>query len=60
MAGGGALVDLTPVSCGHAVQVLGKMVTHRLHRLYVTDEAFRPIGIVTLTDMLRTVLQQSQ
>ncbi len=42
-----------------AVQVLEKLVVNRLHRLYVVDGELRPIGIVTLTDILRTVTQQS-
>ena len=43
-----------------ATQILGKLVTCHLHRLYVTDAAFRPIGIVTLTDILRAVMAHSQ
>ena len=43
----------------HAVQVLEKLVANRLHRLYVVDAELRPIGIVTLTDILRVVTQQS-
>lgn len=45
---------------GWCAQILGKLVTCHLHRLYVTDEAFRPIGIVTLTDILRAVMAHSQ
>lgn len=42
------------------MQILGKLVSNRLHRLYIVDELTRPIGIVTLTDILRTVMQQSR
>ena len=45
---------------GCCMQILGKLVSNRLHRLYVVDEMTRPIGIVTLTDILRTVMQQSR
>ncbi|KAK9831404.1 hypothetical protein WJX81_001860 [Elliptochloris bilobata] len=40
-------------------EVLEKLVANRLHRLYVVDTELRPVGIVTLTDILRTVTQQS-
>lgn len=42
------------------VQILGKLVRHHLHRLYIVDEDVRPVGIVTLTDVLRAVTQKSQ
>ena len=36
-------------------EVLQLLTAHRLHRLYVVDgsEALRPIGLITLTDVLR-------
>ncbi len=34
-------------------------MANRLHRLYVVDAELRPVGIVTLTDILRTVTQKS-
>ena len=54
-------VSLTklPVPTVCAAQVLEKLVANRLHRLYVVDAELRPIGIVTLTDILRVVTQQS-
>ena len=38
-------------------EVLQLLTAHRLHRLYVVDgsEALRPIGLITLTDVLRKV-----
>lgn len=39
-------------------QVLDKLVKSRLHRLYVVDEHLKPIGIITLTDVLRTVIER--
>lgn len=45
--------------CCTIAQVLEKLVANRLHRLYVVDSELRPIGIVTLTDILRVVTQQS-
>jgi CBS domain-containing protein len=42
------------------MQILEKLVTRHLHRLYVVDEMTRPVGIVTLTDILRKVMQQSR
>lgn len=46
--------------CVVVAQILGKLVTHHLHRLYVVDEGARPIGIVTLTDILHVVTKQSR
>jgi predicted transcriptional regulator len=39
---------------------LERLVVNHLHRLYVVDEETRPVGIVTLTDILRTITHQSQ
>jgi CBS domain-containing protein len=36
--------------------VIGLIVTSRVHRVYIVDERNRPIGIVTLTDLLRLLL----
>mmetsp|Transcript_6225 Transcript_6225/g.13609 ORF Transcript_6225/g.13609 Transcript_6225/m.13609 type:complete len:392 (-) Transcript_6225:740-1915(-) len=38
-------------------EVLGQLVRHRIHRIYVVDEAEVPIGIVTCTDVLRKLVQ---
>jgi CBS domain-containing protein len=32
------------------------LAEHRLHRLHVTDERQRPVGIVTITDLLRVIV----
>ena len=52
-------LDRLPLPTVCAAQVLEKLVANRLHRLYVVDAELRPIGIVTLTDILRVVTQQS-
>lgn len=36
-------------------QVLGEIVRHRLHRLYVVGDGGQALGVVTLTDILRQV-----
>jgi CBS-domain-containing membrane protein len=48
-----------PAAPAARAQVLEKLVANRLHRLYVVDAELRPVGIVTLTDILRTVTQKS-
>ena len=42
-------------------EVMQLLTAHRLHRLYVVDgsEALRPIGLITLTDVLRKVADDS-
>eukprot|EP00884_Botryococcus_braunii_P005065 jgi/Botrbrau1/1455/Bobra.178_3s0013.1 len=40
------------------IEVLDKLVKNGLHRLYVVDEEMKPIGIITLTDVLRTVINR--
>ena len=42
------------------MQVRAKMVRNGLHRLYIVDEEVKPIGIVTLTDILRTVVENAK
>lgn len=37
-------------------QVLGLLAEHRLHRLHVIDECSRPVGMVTITDLLRVIV----
>ncbi|CAK0782562.1 hypothetical protein CVIRNUC_005774 [Coccomyxa viridis] len=40
-------------------QILDKLVENHLHRLYIVDGANKPVGVVTLTDILRVVTDQS-
>jgi CBS domain-containing protein len=37
--------------------VLDKLVSHHIHRCYVVDERGRPLGVVTMTDVLRVVVE---
>lgn len=41
------------------LQILEKLVGDHLHRLYIVDDATRPVGVVTLTDILHVVTNQS-
>jgi len=34
-------------------EVLGKMESNKVHRLFVTDDSSHPIGVVTMTDVMR-------
>ncbi|KXZ43136.1 hypothetical protein GPECTOR_101g37 [Gonium pectorale] len=38
-------------------EVVGLLVRHRVHRVYVVDERGSPVGIVTCTDVLRKVVE---
>ena len=40
-------------------QVLEKLVHNHLHRLYVVSTDERPIGIITLTDVLRKITDEA-
>lgn len=37
-------------------EVMALLTQHRLHRLHVIDERQRPVGIVTITDLLRVIV----
>lgn len=37
-------------------EVLDKLVHNRLHRVYVCDADLKPCGVITLTDVLRKLL----
>ena len=39
-------------------EVLALLVERRLHRVYVVDAALRPIGVITLTDILRRLADE--
>ena len=45
--------------CSGTLQILDKLVENHLHRLYIVDGANKPVGVVTLTDILRVVTDQS-
>lgn len=40
--------------------VTERIVSHRIHRVYVIDEQEKPCGVVTCTDVLRAVLDAIQ
>lgn len=49
--------QLVPVHPGSTVrEVLSLLVTYRLHRLHVIDARNKPVGIVTITDLLRVIV----
>ena len=35
---------------------INKLVEAKVHRLWVTDENEKPVGVLALTDVIRTVL----
>eukprot|EP00879_Flechtneria_rotunda_P008511 GHRR01008917.1.p1 GENE.GHRR01008917.1~~GHRR01008917.1.p1 ORF type:complete len:366 (+),score=88.67 GHRR01008917.1:967-2064(+) len=41
-------------------EILGKIVNHRIHRVYVVDDQERPCGVITCTDILRLVIKAAQ
>ena len=41
-------------------QALERIVSARLHRMYVVDADVRPIGVVTLTDLLRETMEAAK
>jgi CBS-domain-containing membrane protein len=40
-------------------EVLSLLANHKLHRLYVVDEAVAPIGLITLTDVLKLLCSEA-
>lgn len=38
--------------------VIRKCTEHNIHRVFVVNEDFEPIGVVSLTDILRELLQK--
>lgn len=55
----GAEVGQTLITCSPDTtlsEVLDKVVHNRLHRVYVCDETFKPCGVITLTDILRRLV----
>jgi len=45
--------------CAPPAEVLQLLVKHRLHRLYVVDQDTAPIGLITLTDVLRRLCSEA-
>lgn len=41
------------------VEVLDKIVSHRIHRVYIVDEQEKPVGVVTCTDVLKLVVKHA-
>ncbi len=39
------------------LEVVGLLVRSKIHRVYVIDEQEKPVGIVTMTDVLRKVVE---
>ncbi|GLC35046.1 hypothetical protein PLESTM_000273200 [Pleodorina starrii] len=52
---GQRLVVATPAST--FAEVVGMLVRHCIHRVYVVDEREVPVGIITCTDVLRKVVE---
>lgn len=55
----GAEVGQTLITCSPDTtlsDVLDKVVHNRLHRVYVCDVTLRPCGVITLTDILRRLV----
>ena len=41
-----------------ATEVLTLLVEHRLHRLYVVTAELQPVGLITLSNVLRKVCEE--
>lgn len=57
--GAEGLKPLPLISCSPSSslrQVLALLATHGLHRLHVLDVRQRPVGILTITDLLRVIV----
>jgi CBS domain-containing protein len=56
-----ALSPLRPLCCRSPdstfAEVLDKLVHNRLHRVYVCTEGLVPAGVITLTDILRKLVE---
>jgi hypothetical protein len=56
----GAEVGQALVTCGPGTrfgEALALLVRHRLHRVYVCDDSTAPVGVITLTDVLRKLVE---
>ncbi|WIA21514.1 hypothetical protein OEZ85_000717 [Tetradesmus obliquus] len=52
------LILVTPQAT--MIEILDKIVSHRIHRVYVIDELERPVGVVTCTDVVRLIISLVQ
>eukprot|EP00882_Tetradesmus_deserticola_P002977 GHRQ01003161.1.p1 GENE.GHRQ01003161.1~~GHRQ01003161.1.p1 ORF type:complete len:423 (+),score=182.98 GHRQ01003161.1:682-1950(+) len=48
------LILVTPQAT--MVDIVDKIVRHRIHRVYVIDDQERPVGVVTCTDVVRLII----
>jgi 5'-AMP-activated protein kinase regulatory gamma subunit len=49
----------SPVRCSPDEKldtVIDRLIQSRVHRLWITDENQKPVGVVALTDVIRTLL----
>jgi len=37
-------------------QVIQKLVEHKIHRLYVIDDDHKPVGVISLKDILMEII----
>lgn len=51
-----ALVPITCMEDDSLSVLLSRMVKHRLHRIYIADGRGAPVGVVTMTDILRILV----
>jgi CBS domain-containing protein len=50
-----------PVTCSsktHLTEVIEKLIGAKIHRVWVVNSAQQPIGVVTLTDVLRSFVKK--
>jgi len=50
-----------PVCCrlqATVEDVILKLSVHRVHRIYVVNDSMKPIGIITLTDIMQFLLAE--
>jgi CBS domain-containing protein len=53
-----AVVSVAPTT--HLIDVFRKLAKTGLHRLYVVDGSHKPVGVVSLKDLLRFVLEHTK
>jgi len=57
-AGGGGChaKNPNPTWAAQLDTVIDRLIQSRVHRLWITDENQKPVGVVALTDVIRTLL----